>query len=316
MNRLLSVVCPVFEEEQGLAAFHAELGSVLAGLEGWDAEILYVVDPGRDKTEEVLERIAASDPRVMALVLSRRFGHQASLRAGLEAARGDAVVTMDCDLQHLPSLIPEMLARFAGGAEVVLTLRTYGPEISAGKRLPSALFHRLLQSLSDFPHAEGVSEFRLTSRRVNDILVRQMPERGLYLRGMVSWLGFRSDSVPYVAAERGAGTTKFSFARLLDLAAAALVAGGKRPLRLAFFCALGCAVVTVGLWMLAALFLVLGGFRAALPLGLTGLLAGIAAAGFGVAGILGEYLHAVLVEVRQRPFYLVARRIGGSPANP
>ncbi len=311
MTRLISIVCPVFEEEQGIAAFQATLDSVLARLEGWEAEILYVVDPGRDRTVEVLERIAAADPRVLVLVLSRRFGHQASLRAGLEASRGEAVVTMDCDLQHPPSLIPELVARFMQGAEVVLTVRTYDAQISAGKRLPSALFHRLLQSMSDFPHAEGVSEFRLTSRRVTDILVREMPERGLYLRGVVSWLGFRSDSVAYVAPERSSGVTKFSLRRLLDLAATGLVAGGGRPLRFAFVCALGCAAVAASFWVMGGFCLLAGATGAALSLVLAGVLTAVAGAGFGVAGILGEYLQAVLVEVRQRPAYLVARRIGG-----
>jgi polyisoprenyl-phosphate glycosyltransferase len=173
MNELLSIVSPVFEEEQGILAFHEQLSKDLATIPASDWEIIYVVDPGRDRTVPLLEELAGRDSRVHVLVLSRRFGHQPSLAAGLDYARGEAVISMDCDLQHPPALIPEMVKRYRSGTDVVLTKRTYAAEIPLSKRLPSALFHKLLGVLSEGKQEENGSDFRLLSRRSVDVLRRQ-----------------------------------------------------------------------------------------------------------------------------------------------
>jgi glycosyltransferase involved in cell wall biosynthesis len=210
---LLSIVCPAYQEEEVLPLFHAALTETLEPL-SWRFrfEIVYVDDGSRDRTLAIIRRIAGEDCRVRYLSLSRNFGHQAALTAGMEHARGAAVVTLDADLQHPPVLIPDLITRWQEGFDIVLTIRADDPRLGWFKRTSSALFYRLLRHWSDTDVRAAASDFRLLSRPALDAL-RAMPEVHRYLRGMVQWLGFAVAEVPFQPDPRRAGISKYTLRR-------------------------------------------------------------------------------------------------------
>ena len=307
--RTLTVVCPVYEEEAVILAFHEELSRVLAGLEGgWSASVLYVVDRGTDRTLDLLRRLAAADRSVRVLALSSHFGQQASLLAGLDHCDADAVVMMDSDLQHPPALIAELLAAHEKGHDVVYTVREDTPDIPLVKRLTARWFYRLASAISDTPIREGAADFRLVSRRVVEVFQRSIRERGLFLRGLFVWVGFPACPVRFRAGARRAGRTKYSMGRMVRFALGGVVAFSRVPLRTAalvglLVCGLGLLAGTVAAW---------GWLRQGSPpewsvaLAIFGLVSG---SQLIFLGVLGEYLGAVLDEVRARPHYVVEERI-------
>jgi polyisoprenyl-phosphate glycosyltransferase len=303
---LLSVVSPVYEEEEVLPHFHRALGEVLDGLaDEYDAEIIFVDDGSRDGTLPLLRRLARDDPRVRYQSFSRNFGHQAAITAGLERARGDVVVTLDSDLQHPPSLIPALLAKWKEGCDVVVTLREDDPSTGLLKRLTSRLFFHLMRLLSEKEVREAVSDYQLLSRKALDGLLR-LQETHRYLRGMVNWLGFPTSSVTFRVAPREAGASKFTFGRLSGFAADALLSFSKIPLRLPFF--LGIAVILVGLGYAAygLAWAVLS--RGPLEPGWATLLASLHLIGGSILcslSLVGEYVGRIYEQVKGRPLYLL-----------
>ncbi len=303
---LLSVVSPVYEEEEVLPRFHHVLGEILDGLaDDYDAEILFVDDGSRDGTLALLRRLAQGDPRVRYYSFSRNFGHQAAITAGLERARGDVVVTLDSDLQHPPSLIPALLQKWKEGADVVVTLREDRPAAGVVKRLSSWFFFHLMRLLSERQVCEAVSDYQLLSRKALDGLLR-LGETHRYLRGMVNWLGFPTASVPFRVAPREAGASKFTFGRLSGFATDALLSFSKIPLRLPFF--LGAAVMLIGLgyaaWGLAGVVLM----RGPLEPGWITLLATLHLIGGSILcslSLVGEYVGRIYEQVKGRPLYLL-----------
>jgi dolichol-phosphate mannosyltransferase len=310
---LLSVVCPAFNEEEVLPRFHAELCASLAPLaREYELEILYVDDGSRDGTLEVLRRLAAGDARVRYLSFSRNFGHQAALTAGLEHARGDVVVSMDSDLQHPPALVPTLLAKWREGNDLVLTLRQDDPRLSPFKRLSSRAFYRLLRWLSDTEVRAAASDFRLTSRKALDALLR-LHETHRFLRGMVNWLGFPTATVPFMPAGRAGGVSKYTLRRMLTLALDGMLSFSKVPLRLALL--LGALQFVLGL---AA-----GAYTLAQALGtpagsgtgvvLTALFL-VGGSVLGALGVLGEYVGRIYEQVKGRPHYLLKEMSPPAPA--
>jgi len=311
----LSIVCPAFEEEEVLPHFHAELRAALAPLESeYDIEILYIDDGSRDGTLAYLRLLAAGDARIRYLSFSRNFGQQAALTAGMEHARGDAVITLDSDLQHPPSLIPALVEQWRKGHDVVLTYRADDPRLSYFKRLSSRAFNAVMRWLSDTPVSSAASDYRLLSRQAVNALIR-LQEKHRFLRGMVNWLGFRTTTVAFHPASRGAGATKYSVRRLLALAVDAMLSFSKLPLRLPL--------------MLGLLLIVLGGGFGAVMLGRTlwggdlgvGQLVLIALFLIGGAilcslGIVGEYVGRIYEQVKGRPLYLLKETSSERPALP
>jgi glycosyltransferase involved in cell wall biosynthesis len=303
---LVSIVCPAFEEEEVLPFFHQELCAVLGRLQGrFEAEIIYVDDGSRDRTLEVMRGLAAADPRACYLSLSRNFGKEAAMTAGLEHARGEAVILIDTDLQHPPALIPTLLDKWQAGAEVVVTVRGDAPDMGLLKRLTSRLFYRLLGWLSEMEVRVGAPDFRLLSRRAVDSLL-QMRETHRFLRSQMQWLGFPSAEVAFQAAMRRAGTTKYNVRRLIKLAADALVSSSTLPLRLATL--LGATLAGGSLlYAVYALFrelFFLQGFDA----GLAWMLFSIYFVGgcvLGGLGIVGEYVGRIYEQVKGRPIYVL-----------
>jgi len=306
--RKLTVVSPVYNEERVIVAFHEELRRALAGLSGWDSSVLYVVDRGSDRSLDLLRALAAADPGVAVLALSSRFGQQAALLAGLDHSDADAVVMLDSDLQHPPAVIPELVARHEQGFDVVYTVRENDASLPLLKRLSARAFYGLVNAISDTPIRQGAADFRLLARPVVEVFQKQLRERTLFLRGLVNWVGFRASAVRFRPGVRAGGETKYPLARMLRFGLTGIVSFSRFPLRAA-----GLAGLVVSALGLAALALALVRVVAGQPLGdRTLILAAIGVVGGAqlvFTGVLGEYLGAVLEEVRARPHYVVEERI-------
>jgi glycosyltransferase involved in cell wall biosynthesis len=300
----LSIVCPAYNEEEVLPRFHRALGEVIDRLgNNYRTEVVYVDDGSRDGTLEVLRALAAADARVRYLAFSRNFGHQAALTAGLEAAWGDVVITMDSDLQHPPSLIPALLEQWQAGKDVVLTIRQDN-DTGLIKRCTSRWFYALMRLLSDTEIRPAAADFRLMSRRAVDALL-QMRESHRFLRGMVQWLGFPSAEIPFVVQPRAAGRSKYNLRRMLTLAADGAISFSRTPLRLVMVAGLllgGLGLVGtasgIGYWLA----------RSAVEAGWAVVLGALLLIGGGMLfalGIVGEYVGRIYEQVKARPLYVL-----------
>jgi dolichol-phosphate mannosyltransferase len=309
---LLSIVIPCHNEAAVLPETHRRLAEVADHLKGKAAcEFIFVDDGSRDDTVRVLHELAAADSRLRGLRLSRNFGQQIATTAGLESAAGDAVVVMDADLQDPPELIEAMLARWQEGYHVAYAKRTERTGETAFKILSAKIFYRLVQRISRVSIPSDTGDFRLMDRRVVDAFLR-MPEQDRFLRGMVSWVGFRQVAVPYKREVRFAGKTSYPLLRMIRFAIDGIVSFSFAPLRLAVwtgFFAIGCA-------LLGILYAVLLRFFADPSQWVRGWASIFVAILFmgGVQlislGIIGEYVGRIYGEVKQRPLYLVWERFG------
>lgn len=304
-----SVVIPAYHEAEVLPLLHQRLTPVLESL-GEPYEVIVVDDGSLDATVQVLDDLAGSDPRWKYLSLARNFGHQVALTAGMDHAAGQAVITMDADLQHPPELLPELIAKWREGFEIVYTERQNTADAGLVKRLTSRLFYGLINRASATQIPLNAADFRLLDRKVVDSLAR-LPERARFLRGLIAWVGYRQTVVPFEAPERAAGQTKYTFRKMLRFAIDAVTSFSSLPLRMAGYCGfvtslagfgLGAATIWQKLFVpdrnvpgyttIVVLILFLGGLQ------LISL------------GIIGEYLAKIYEEVKGRPLYLVRQAVG------
>jgi dolichol-phosphate mannosyltransferase len=311
----LSVAVPVHDEEENLPALLARLGAVLNAVPGGPHEMVFVDDGSRDGSARLLREAAARDPRVVLVELSRNFGHQAALSAALDHVRGDAVVIMDADLQDEPESIPLFMARFAEGYDVVYAQRTRRKEPLL-LRACYYLFYRIAAGVSTIQLPLDAGDFGLMSRRVVDLL-RHMPERQRYLRGLRAWAGFRQVAVPVERAARHAGDSKYGVRKLIGLAFDGIFAFSVVPLRAATMAGAGAVFLSIlfSIYQLFARF-----FLAHQPRGFTALILALtflSGVQLFFLGIIGEYLGRVYEEVKNRPLYVVGevvRRGAPEPA--
>ena len=310
---LLSVVSPVYQEEQGIEQFHRRLSGALAALPPDIAyEVVYVNDGSSDRSLELLRKIATGDERVRIVSLSRNFGHQLAITAGMDFDRGDAVVVIDSDLQDPPELIIEMVERWRKGFKVVYGVRISRAGETRFKLWTSNLFYGLVDRMSEVPLPRQAGDFRLLDRAVIDVLAT-MPERNRYVRGMVAWVGFPQCGVEYGRDARFAGETNYTLMKMVSLAFDGITSFSDRPLRLAmqwgaFVTALSFAFA---LWVIGASIVdPSGGIR-----GWPSLMAVVLFLG-GIQllsiGVLGEYIGRVYREAKGRPLYVTEELIGGS----
>jgi glycosyltransferase involved in cell wall biosynthesis len=298
----LSVVVPAHNEEANIAAIHAAITSAAESLD-IDFEILFVDDGSRDTTAACIAQLAAADTRVRSIVFTRNFGHQAALLAGLQTATGDAVITLDCDLQHPPHLIPLMVSTWRAGHEVVQMVRDETIDAGPMKRAVSRNFYRLMNMLSDTPITPGAADFQLLDRSALDALLLLGDHRP-FLRGMVSWLGFRTATLHYVAPARSGGTSSYTWHRMISMAVDAITAFSVKPLRLAFY--IGCFSAIMSLLYLLYIFREL--FAGRIVEGWTSLmvvLLFLGASQLVTLGIIGEYIGRIYDQTRGRPRYIV-----------
>ena len=306
---LLSVVVPCFNEEAVIREMHRHLVASLEKVPHLDFELVYVDDGSRDATLKHLRDLQRMDERVRVLALSRNFGHQIALTAGLQNAQGDAVVVIDADLQDPPEVILEMLDRWREGTDVAYGTRTHREGETAFKRWTASAFYRLINRIADIAIPNDAGDFRLMDRKVVDAILA-MPERDRFVRGMVAWTGFRQVSVPYRRMARAAGEPKYPFRRSLRLAIDGFLSFSMVPLRLVTYV----GFFTSGLALLGILYAL--ALRIFTDIWVTGwTLLFIAIVFFGgvqlvLAGIMGEYLERIYHEVKRRPLYLVEERLG------
>lgn len=310
----LSIVVPAFNEETNLPKLHQALVEVLAPL-AIDFEIIFVDDGSSDGTWARIAALHAGSPSVCGVRLSRNFGHQHALLAGLRHARGDGVISMDADLQHPPQMVPRLIDEWRKGFRIVKTVRVEAVDYGLVKKLTSRAFYRIFGFLSGVPLAEGMADFRLLDRQVVDEIMR-FPEQDLFLRGVVEWIGFPATSLEYVAQPRFSGQTKYSFRKMLRFAWQGIRSFSLQPLRIGI--SIG-AIASIASFLGVA-YAIYGKIVEghAVPgwtssLALTSLLFGVL---FFYLAILGEYIGTVVVEARRRPRFIVSDRLGLEPPPP
>ena len=306
-EKLVSVVVPVYCEEAVIEQTYAELTRVVRGLAGYRYELIFVNDGSSDGTGAILQRLAATDPHLKVMTFSRNFGHQIAITAGIGRAKGDAVVTIDADLQDPPSLIPEMVKRWEAGNHVVFATRTERQGESWFKKATARLFYRLLDRLAGIHIPQNTGDFRLMDRRVADEL-RRMGEHNRVLRGLVSWLGFRQVAIDYVRSPRRAGETKYPLHKMIRLAWDGIISFSDKPLRVS---------LNLGSFSILVAFLVLTyglvqHWRGNTVRGWTSTMVTILFLGgiqLFTLGVIGQYLSRMHDEIKGRPLYIVEGEI-------
>ena len=301
---LLSVVAPVFNEEATLEPFYSR---VCEALEGLRFELVLVDDGSSDSSPEILSELASNDPRVHVVFLSRNFGHQTALTAGLDHARGDAVVMLDADLQDPPELIPRMLDHWRAGCDVVYAVRQEREGESRFKLATARWFYKLFDKLAQVDLMHNSGDFRLLDRRPLNALL-SMRERSRFLRGMTVWVGYRQAAVPYDRDPRYAGETKYTLSKMMRFSLDAISSFSHRPLQLATL--LGFIISTLAFIAIPVVVVlrILGSY---LP-GFSSITIAVLLLG-GIQliaiGIIGEYVGRIYDEVKGRPLYLVRSRL-------
>jgi polyisoprenyl-phosphate glycosyltransferase len=298
----LSVIVPVFNEQEVLPIFHGRLSAALSSLDSW--EVLYINDGSKDDTLGQLKALHAANPRVAFASLSRNFGKEAAMSAGLRLARGQAIVMIDADLQDPPELIPEMLAAWRGGADVVNMRRRTRQGETWFKKASAHAFYRIINGLSEVPIPEDVGDFRLLSRRAVDAL-NQLPERNRFMKGLFAWIGYAQATLDYDRHPRAAGQTKWPYFKLFNFAIEGITGFSVVPLRLASYAGF---LTAFGAFLYALTFMVKTWTVGESVKGFPTLIITILLLGglqLMAMGILGEYLGRLVMESKHRPLYLL-----------
>jgi glycosyltransferase involved in cell wall biosynthesis len=300
---LISIVSPCYNEAAAIPLFYEEVRRVIDGMPAYDFELILVDDGSADRTLEALNRIAEKDARVRVASFSRNFGHQIALTAGLDLAAGDAVIMMDSDLQHPPALISEMVRRWRDGHDIVSAVREDTEGVGILKKASSRSFYFLINALSAVQIPQGAADFCLVSQRVAREL-RGMRERHRFLRGMIAWSGFSRSFLPYRAAARAAGESKYTLVKMVGLALDAVVSFSTVPIRLAT--RVGLVITALGFvylaWNLVKAFTtgqIAPGWASLI--GVTMIMSG---AQLIFIGLIGQYLARVFEELKGRPLYI------------
>jgi polyisoprenyl-phosphate glycosyltransferase len=301
MTPLLSVVIPAFNEEQNIAHVYSAVRAALAGLGSF--EVIFVDDGSSDGTAESVRRLYATGNPARLIRFGRNFGQQAALLAGIEAAKGSAVITMDCDLQHPPELLPKMVAAWRGGARLVQMVRRETADAGWFKRGSSRLFYLLINAVSDTPVTPGASDYQLLDASVVQAVL-QFRDRQPFLRGLVSWLGFPTTRLEYSAPARECGRSGYTVAKMLRLALSALTGLSSRPLRFALYLGAAAAAITLAYAAFAVAAMANGrtipGWTSVIVI-----VTFLGAVQLISVGILGEYIGRIYEQSRGMPRFVV-----------
>ena len=312
----LSLVVPFYNEEEGIDSFYRAIVPILEGIPGTDFEVVCVDDGSRDRTLDLLLDLSRKDPRFRVVELSRNFGKEAALTAGIDAAEGEAVVPIDADLQDPPEVIPDLVARWREGYQVVYAVRAKREGETFFKKATASLFYRLIRRITSVDIPVDTGDFRLMDRQVVDAL-GTIREKHRFVRGLVSWVGFRQIGVPYVRHERLAGETKYPLKKMLKFAFDGITSFSFLPLQMATY--LGFAVSGVSFLVICwVLFEKLLG-RQPLEPGWASVMTAVLFLG-GVQlitiGLIGEYVGRIYDEVKERPLYILKEEIGVAASAP
>jgi glycosyltransferase involved in cell wall biosynthesis len=309
----VSLVVPLYNEERSIGLFYQTVREDVQ-LRRWTVEIVFIDDGSQDQTNRIAKRIAQRDPLVVLLTLSRNFGKEAAMFAGIEHATGDAVIPVDVDLQDPISVIAQLIEAWGDGAEVVLAKRRHRSTDSVFKRCSAALFYKILRRISATRIDENVGDFRLLDRKVVEV-IKGMPEQQMFMKGLLSWAGFDTVTVEYDRAPRAAGSSTFNVWKLWNLALDGITSFSTVPLRVWTY--LGCVISLVTLGY--ALYLILNFALKGNPVpGYSSLMVSILFLGgvqlIGI-GIMGEYIGRIYLESKHRPRYVVKQIIRHEDAN-
>ena len=299
----VSIVVPVYNEEDNIEHFVQSVEAVMEQLP-YDYELLFIDDGSRDRSRVILRELGERNARVQSIFLARNSGHQLALTCGTDHANGDAVITMDGDMQHPPELLPVLLAQWEAGYEIVQTVRLTTEGASLFKRLTSKYYYRLLNAMTDVEIQEGGSDFRLMDRKAV-LALRRYREHARFIRGIVGAMGFQKTTVEFVAHERFAGKSKFSLHKMISFALDGILAYSVQPLRVAFYMGMLSALLAM-LIFLHVLFETLSGET--VPGWSTIVVCSLFFGGMQMMmlGVCGEYIARILQEVKNRPLYLIA----------
>lgn len=299
----LSVIIPVFNESGNIIPLTTKLNKVLN--EYPNRQILFIDDGSTDDTLQILRQLHQQDNRIQYISFSRNFGHQHALRCGIDHADGNCVISMDGDLQHPPDLIPKMIKKWQEGFDIVYTQRIEEQGIKSFKKITSALFYKLMNSLSDVTIEPGTADFRLLDARVA-YLIRNSHEQNLFIRGFVSWLGFKQYKITYSAASRHSGTTKYSFRKMLSFALNGITSFSIKPLRFSIFIGMFISIMAF-VYALYAIILYLFYPKKAVPEWASVLVSVSFTGGIQLLflGVLSEYLRKLFIQTQQRPGYII-----------
>lgn len=305
MDKKISVVVSVYNEELVLREFYQETGKILKTLPAhWDYELIFVNDGSRDKSMEILKELADHDARVKVVNFSRNFGHEAAMIAGIDHASGDGIVCMDADLQHPPECVLDIVQKFDEGYEVISMARTQNKTAGWIKNFTSAAFYKVINFLSDVKFQPNASDFFAMNRAAADVLRNNYREKVRFLRGYVQSIGFNRTVLEYEARPRFAGESKYSLKSLLKFSINTILCFSDLPLKLGIYS--GCSVAAFGLIMM--IYTIWTWFQYGAPDGyatIVVLISFMFAMLFVIVGIIGEYIAILFAEMKDRPIYIV-----------
>jgi glycosyltransferase involved in cell wall biosynthesis len=301
---LFSVIVPAYNEEDGIAEFHSRLSDVMNGVGAW--EVVYVNDGSRDRTGSFIEAIRQTDPHVALVNLSRNFGKEIATTAGLDHARGDAIILIDADLQDPPELIPKLIACWREGYDMIYAQREIREGETWLKRTTARLFYRIMQNVGGVQLPRNTGDFRLMSRRVVDALL-QLREQHRFMKGLFAWVGFPTKAVLYNRAARHAGETKWNYPKLWGLAMEGFTSFTVMPLKVATYLGLIVAIFAVIFGAQVVVKTILFGNSVAGYPSLMTVMLFLGGVQLITLGVIGEYLGRIFNETKGRPLYLVER---------
>ncbi|CAA7387272.1 glycosyltransferase family 2 protein [Chryseobacterium fistulae] len=304
----ISIVIPAYNEEGNVDLIYQKIKEVFDGLSKYDFEIIFVNDGSRDHTQQKLEELSENCDKVKFIEFSRNFGHQPAVKAGMDNAHGNAVISMDGDLQHPPELIPKMIEKWEEGYDVVFTMRAYPKQISLFKRKTSDLFYKILSSLSDVNLTQGGgSDFRLLDSNVVEVM-RKFNEDDLFLRGLTSWTGFKQTGINFTASERASGQSSYNLKKMITFAFTGISAFSVKPLYIAAYLGFLFSVFSVigyGIYVIHSIIAkteISGWASLIMTIVFFGGLQLI------MLGIMGIYLGKVFKQVKERPNYIIKNK--------
>lgn len=308
MKQLLSIVVPMYNEEEGIDTFFSVMDKVLAGID-MDYEIICVDDGSKDKTLSLLKEKSQADSRIKVIALSRNFGKEAAMTAAIDYCSGDAVIPIDADLQDPPEIIAELITQWRAGFDVVYAKRISRDGDTVLKRNTAGWFYKLFNRVSDVKIPENVGDYRLMDKKVV-IAIRNLPEKDRFMKGLFCWPGFKNTTIEFVRQNRAQGTTKFNYWKLWNFALSGITSFSTIPIRLGVYLGLivSALALTYGVYIIIKT--LLGGTDVPGYASMMVIMLFMGGVQLFFMGLMGEYIGRIYKEVKNRPIYYVAEEIG------
>lgn len=302
MKKKITIVIPAYNEAENIPVITKKINTLFETLH-YDHEILFVNDGSKDNTAFVLSELSAIDHRVFYINLARNFGHQLALKAGIDASNGDAIINMDCDMQHPVEMLPTLIKFWEEGYEIVYTLREEDKKNSFFKRITSRGFYFILRKLSDVNLEEGAADFRLYDSKVQDV-IKRISEKEPFLRGLFKWVGFRQMAVPYKPDERFFGTSKYTLKKMLKLALSGITSFSTKPLYTAIYIGFLFSICSL-IYIPYIIYVFIKGLTVSGWVSTISLIVLIGGIQIMILGIIGIYIGKIFNETKDRPEYII-----------